>query len=453
MNMGLLLVVCVVVVAILLRLILPRTEWYRLARLGYLIRKSADDYDLPELKLKRAQKAVEVLRAGHDGFHPVYRSSVPSCLSPENITSQLRRITEALEADFSYEQIGATREEVIGFRNGEAHKTSARLQIALSRDPQFRPRGEQIAKLAENAGFTLEEVGTSAAELESLDREYSRQIWENLVDQFRQYATGASDSREDPDEFEKRLTQLLSPEYGFSYEDLRTSEVESVELMRLARRREVEIRIGYLHYHAERGDTDNKFTRKSIAEALTKAGLTLADFNFTEADLDKIEQSAHLTKARNLLDELRTPEESWFYLSPPIAILKARIYRPTLLNCVPGDPAAFVREIEKNLAAARATLADIGIDEKEIAVLVQAGHLFSAQFLIEELRRISRTPHRGAGLIVNIPGNQIAEKHAYPVERDIQAIEYHLQKLGIGLKEVGSSERELRKLQATIKAK
>jgi hypothetical protein len=477
MSAELLLAICAIVAVILLRFVLLRTAWFRRIHMRWLafrvawnlhkMKRSFDSYDSPKSKLKRAREAVEALRVGYW----VNRVNEKIYLRPGeySIRERLQYITEALEASFSYEQIGTTREEVIGFRNGEAHKASARLQVELSRTLEQSPREHEIIELAEDAGFALEEVGTSAAELESLSREYSRRIWENSVDRFRQYATGASDWHEDPDEFEEQLAKLLSPEhYGFSHEDLRTSEAECAELMRLARRREVERWVKHLRYNAERGDTSNEITRKFITEALAKAGLTLADFNVTDADLDEIERSSYITKARNLLKELKAPGEGWFYSevgNPDHA--RARFYKPALWKCTPGDPLVFVKKIEENLATAHATLADIGTTEAEIKALVRAGHLASVKFLVEELERVSQTPRRTQferiasifgpkTMIMDDPSNPIdctTLEDAYPVERDIQAIEYHLRGAEIELEEIGSSRQKLQELLTAIESR
>lgn len=474
MSTELLLVICVVAVAILLRFVLPKTARFRRIHVRWLafrvawnlhkIKQSFDSYDSPESKLKRAREAVEGLRAGF-WMYPIGKVY----LEPRHISERMTYINEALEAGFSYEQIGTTREEVIGFRNGEAHKTSARLQVEVSRVLEQSPRDYHITQLAEDAGFTLEEVGTNAAELESLSHEYSRRLYSRSVVRFRQYATGTSDWHEDPDKFEEEMARLLSPEnYGFSYEELGTSAVEYTELMRLARRREVERWVKHLRYNAERGETSNEITRKFIAEALEKAGLTLADLNITEAELDEIERSAYVTKARNLLNELRTPGEGWFYSSPPVTNPNVRFYRPALWECTPGDPFVFVKKIEENLAAAHATLADIGTNETEIKALVRAGHLASAKFLIEELERVSQTPRRTQferiasmlgpkTVIMDDPINPKIDRttleDAYPVERDIQAIEYHLRGAEIELEEIGSSRQKLQELRTAIEAR
>ena len=476
MSTELLLVVGAVVASILLWLVLPRTAWFRRVHVRWLafkvawslhkMKQSFDSYDSPKSKLKRAREAVEVLRAGFWVNHPGEKIYLgPGDLG---IAGRLRNINEALETGFSYEQIGTTREEVIGFRNGDAHKTSARLQVELSRTLKQSPLDHEITKLAENTGFALEEVGTSATELESLSKEYSRRIWEKSVDRFRQLATSASDWHEDPDKFEEQLARLLSPEgYGFSYKDLRTSEEECAELMRLARRREVERWIKHLRYNAERGETSNSITREFIVKALEKAGLTLADFNITDADLDEIERSAHITEARNLLNELRTPGEGWFYSPPPVTNPNVRFYRPALWGCVPGDPLVFVRKLEENLAIAKATLADIGTREAEIKTLVHAGPLASAKFLLEEFERVSQTPRRTQferiasmlgpkSVIMDDPSNPIDRQtleKPYPIERDIQAIEYHLNGAGIEMEGIGSSRQKLQELRTAIEAR
>ncbi|MBI4120548.1 MAG: hypothetical protein HY454_03745 [Parcubacteria group bacterium] len=431
------------------------------------MRQGIDSYDSPKSKLKRAREAVEVLRMGFW----VNRLGKKIYLHPgeySGIAGYISDINEALEAGFLYKQIGTMREEVIGFRNGEAHKTSARLLLEISRKLERSPLDYDIIRLAEDAGFALEEVGTSAAELESLSREYSRRVWESSVDRFRAWATGTSDWHEDPDEFEEELARLLSPEhYGFSYEDLRTSEEECAELLRLARRREVVRHIDYLKRSAEKGEIDScSFARGEIKESLDKAGLALSDFNITESDLDEIERSAYITRATNLLNELKTPGEGWFYLTYPTNP-NIRLYRPGLRECIPGDPLVFVKKIEENLATADATLADIGTSETEIKTLVCAGHLSSAKFLLEELERVSQIPRRTQferiasmvgpkTVIMDDPDNPIDREtleEPYPIERDIQAIEYHLKGAGVELEEIGSSRQKLQELRTVIEAR
>lgn len=431
------------------------------------IKSWSDEYNSPKGKLGRAQEAVEVLRAGYwvNNFdEKIYLDSGEY----SGIAGRLSNITEALEAGFSYEQIGTTRDEVIGFRNGDAHKTSARLQLEESRLLEQSPMNYEINNLAEDAGFALEEVGTSEAELESLSKEYSRRIWERSVQRFRDWATGVSDRHENPDEFEKELVMLLSPEhYYFSYENLGTTREECAEMIRLARRREVLYWVDYLKCNAEKGDTDNSFARKMIDESLEKAGLALSDFNIAESNLDEIERSAYIIKARNLLGELRVPGEGWFYSDPTSINHNVRFYRPALLECIPGDPLVFVKKIKENLTTANATLADIGTSEPEIKTLVRAGHLASAKFLLEELKRVSQTPRktqfeRIASILdpktivmddLNNPIDRETLEESYPIERDIQAIEYHLNGAGIELEEIRSSRQKLQELRAVIETR
>lgn len=477
MSKAFLLGICVVGGAILLRFVLPRTAWFRRMHVRWLafklawgihkFKQSVDSYHSPRSKLERARKAVENLRSGFC-MYPVGKIH----LTPYDIGVQIVAINNAMEADFSYEQIGTTREEVIGFRNGEAHKTSARLQVELYRMPEQLPRTHAITELAVDAHFALEEIGTSAEELASLAKEHSRRSWKDSVEQFRRYARGGSFSNEDSDKFERDIARVCSPEpegHGFSLEDLGTSNEEYGELMRLARRREVEKWINFFKHEAERGETNHRITRKLIRESLEKAGLTLADFNLVEADLDEIERSAFIAKARKALKELRTPGEGWFYSQAPIAnpSIRFRFYLPEMWKCIPGDPLVFVKTIEENLATAHATLADIGASETEIKMLTRDGHLVSAKFLIKGLERVSRTRRRTQfqrftsmigprAMIMDDPNNPIDRttlEDAYPVERDLQAIEYHLKGAGIGLEEVGSSTQKLQELRTAIEAR
>lgn len=479
MNTELLLVIGAVAAVILLRLVLLRTAWFRGVYARWLafkiawnlhkMKQSLDSYDSAKSKLKRAREAVEVLRAGFW----VNRLGEKIYLDPgkySGIAGRIEDINKALEAGFLYEQIGTTREEVIGFRNGDAHKTSARLQIEICRRFEKNPLHCNVEELAEDAGFTLEEVGTSEEELNSLVRENFRRLEVRVVERFRKWAMGESDFRQDPDEFEKRISELLSGEHyagRFTHEEIGTSEQEYIEMMRLARRREVIHWVDYLKHSAEEGDTDNSFARKMIRGSLEKTGLMLSDFNIAESDLDEIERSAYITKARNLLDELRMPGEGWFYSPPSVANPNVRFYRPALWECVPGDPLVFVKEIEENLAAAKASLADIGTSESEVKVFVRAGHLASAKFLLEELQRVSQTPRRtqferiasmlGPKVVVmddpRSPIDRKALEGPYPIERDVQAIEYHLKGAGIELEEIGSSRQELQELWVAIEAR
>lgn len=451
MSTKLLLVICAIAAVILLRFVLPKTAWFRRVHMRWLVFRAAwnlhkikqffNTYDAPESKLKRAREAVKVLRAGlqviqlYEGDKKVDKELY---LTPEEIASRIGKVNEALEAGFSYKQICTTREEVIGFRNGEAHKTSARLQVALSRAPEQHPREYEITRLAKDAGFALEKVGTSAEELAALSREYNRRLYSRSIDRFRQWATGASDRHEDPDEFERHLDYLLSPDgSGFSYEDFGISAAEFAELMRLARRREVEHWIKYLKRDAEEGGNGYQLGRRMIRKSLQKAELTLAEFNISDAALDEIERSVYLAKARDWLSELRAPGESWFYMKSPPTAPQTRIYKPALVvfGGIPGDPLGFVRGIEVNLAEAKATLADIGTSETEIKTLVRAGHIASAQFLIGELSH---------------PTDRAAIGQPYPIERDIQAIEYHLRGAGVDLTDIGGPWQTLQELRAAI---
>lgn len=421
----------------------------------------------PKSKLKKAREAVGVLRAGFW----VNQLGEKIFLNPgeySGIAGRLDDINKAFESDFSYKDIGTTKEEVIGFRNGTAHKTSARLQLELSRTLEQRPPGYNILELAKDAGFTLEEIGTTAEELKSLSKEYSRRLHKKSVDQFREWATSISNWHEEPDEFEKQLARLLSPEYyGFSYEELGTSEAECARLMRLARRREVIRWVNYLKHNAEKGDTNSSFARKMIKESLEKAKLMLSDFDITEIDLAEIERSAYVTKAKKLLAELKAPGEGWFYTDPPPTNPNFRLYRPAIWECIPGDPMVFVKKIEENLATAKAVFADIGTNDAEIKDLIRAGHLASAKFLLQVLERVSRSPRRTKfeqamnmlgpnAMFMDDPRNPTDRKtleEPYPIERDIQAIEYHLNGAEVNLEKIGSSRQKLQELKIAIEAR
>lgn len=471
------LIIAVVLVVILFAMFPRLKRFYLRVRLEYLGFRVALNlnklknwrvvYDSPKKRLERAQKAVCELRAGfwlNSSENRIY-------LNPDYIKERIRYINEALETDFSYKQIGTTREEVIGFRNGEAHKTAARLLVELSRTLSISPRDNDIIRLVEDADFTLEEVGTSEAELKSLHREYYRRICESLVNFFRQWAIGASDvQHENADKFEEDISGYLSPEpegHGFSYEELGTSEAECAELIRLARRREVVRSIDYFRSEAERGHTDSPYMRENIQETLAKAGLTLSDFNITETDLDEIDRSAYVNKAMSLLGELRVPGEGWFYSKPVEVSPNIRFYLPALSGHIPGDPLYFVRKIQENLASADATLSDIGTSDAEIETLVRAGHIASARFILGELQRISKIPRvtnfqRTMSMLgpnqmfIDDPSNPVDRttlEDPYPVERDIQAIEYHLKGAEISLEDVGNSEQQLQELRIAVEAR
>lgn len=477
MSIKILLVISVAV-ALLLLFALSRTQWFQRVKTRWLmlrftltlhsIKQSVDGLDSPKSKLKRARKAVEALRSGF-WLNPSGEKIYLDLSEYSGIGDQLRRIREAMEAGFSYRRIGTTRDEVIGFRNGEAHKTSAQLQVALSRTLEQSPRCDYIVELAEDAGFTLEEVGTSIKELELLSREYSRQLEVNSVQRFREWAMGESDFYQDPDEFEELVSGLLSGEdYAgkFTYEEMGTSEQEYIEMMLLARRREVTRWVSFLKHEAEKGKTNNSITREFIEEALEKAGLTLSNFNMTDSDLDEIERTAFITKAKSLLDELSAPGEGWFYTSSKTNS-SIRLYNPVLWGCIPGDPLFFVGKIKENLKAAQATLADIGTSESEIKVLVRDGHLASAKFLLKDLQRISQIPRRTQfemmasmlgpqSIIIDDPNDPIDREtleKPYPIDRDIEAIQYHLRGAGVELKNIGSSREKLEQLRVAIEAR
>lgn len=447
--------------ALFLRL---RVQWltFRLARSARRLKGFFEEYDSPKSKLKRACAAVEELRAGfwrNQNGQEIYHS-------PYYISGRLRSITEALEAGFSYREIGTNKEEVIGFRNGEAHKTSARLQLALSRDPKRHPLNHAILELVNDGKFTLEEIGTSKAELDALYRESCRKLYAGSVQRFKKWATRASDTHEKPDEFQEQLTRLLSPEpegYGFSYEELGTSEEECAELMRLARRREVE---GWINFHkseTEKGRTDNSSTRKLLQEALNKAGLTLSDFNITESDLEDRERHAHVAKARKTLAELREPGESYFSSEEDFVV---RLFARRM-GKIPGDPLGLVMKMNEELAITKMTLADIGTNESEIADLVKARHLAAAKLLLAELEQIAQTPRQtkfARALSVIDPNTHVWDspsnpidrttlEEAYPIDQDIKAIEYHLQGAGIKLEDIGSSPDKLQELRTAIEAR
>ncbi len=266
-----------------------KQEWltHRLVRSLGKLEQIKDNYNSPKSKLKRAQEAANVLRSGFWVNMLGQKIYLEKC----HIDDYLFDVNRALETNFSYEQINTTKDEVIGFRNGETHKISAKLQLDVSRELEESPRDYQILELTKDANFTLEEIGTTEEELELLAREYSRRLEVSFVKRFKDWATGESDFYQESDKFEERISELISDEYyvgKFTYEEVGTSEQEYKEMMRLARRREVIRWIDYLKSSAKKGETDNSFARKMISESLKKAELTLDDFNITEFNLDQI---------------------------------------------------------------------------------------------------------------------------------------------------------------------
>lgn len=411
-----------------------------------------EKYNSPQSVLKRAQEAAEVLR---NGFW-LNRLNQKIFLDHPEIDSRLRNINEALETNFSYEEIGTNQDEVISFRNGVAHKTSALLQLELSRKLECSPRDNAIVDLSEAGGFRLEAIGTTERELKDLDREYYRRIQATFMRYFREWAMGQSDRfYKDLEGFERDIVRIISEE-RYTYEEMGTTEHEYQKLLRLAYRREVVRWVDFLKYNARKGDTYNDFARKKIREALEKASATLAEFDIAETDLDAIERGAFIVKAKKALEELRKPGRSWFY-SEPLGLCVADILRR-----IPGDPRPYVEEIRNSLAVINATFAEIETSEEEMGALVRTGHIFSAKFLLEELKRISKIPR-----ITQLERfrQTLGQKHrilafddgkleaSYPVDRDIEAIRYHLKSAEVKLEDFGVSEEKLQELRIAIEAR
>ena len=128
-------------------------------------------YNSPTSKLKRAHEAIGALRSGYwanqcgEKFYLSLEDGIPE---------QFRRINDALKAGLSYEEMGTTQREVNDFRDGEAQKRSATFLVGeIRKGTSFR--GDLILEFAENAGFELEEIGTSMDDLlEHLGPDYFR---------------------------------------------------------------------------------------------------------------------------------------------------------------------------------------------------------------------------------------------------------------------------------------
>lgn len=457
-------------------IIVRKTAWYKrlqarwlIFKLALLVRKrnnlieqvfSGNYVVPPKEKLKRSREAVEALRAGYW----TNRVGETIHLDPgeySGIAGRLKDINEALEEGYSYEKLGTTKDEVIGFRSGEAHKRAARLIIEDAREHpgEKRPDTYRLEELTKDGNFSLEDIGSSDEELEALDRECSRRTYASLIGFFREWAVGgARYGRSDPEEFEKDLKGYLTERHHtFTYAELETSEEECTEMIRLGWQREIESRIAYLKSTAEEGDTGHSidFAQRHLYEALEKAGRSLSDFNLAEADIDDIVKSTYVNKARKLLDELRTPEETW---------LSHCLWDE---NHILGDPQFFVQGIRENLELGHVSLHDIGSSEQELDTCVQVGHVAMASLLLKRLERVSQTPRRPEfelflraigpnARFMDDPENPVDREKLeppYPVERDIEAIRYHLKEAGIGLEKIGSSRQKLQELRVAIEAR
>lgn len=283
MNWTLILVILTASLLVLLRIDLRKL---RLLWLWFKLKRDLEGINSPESRLKSARDEVQQLQIGH------YQNlnDQKTYLSAYDITLNLIGITKAMQIGFSYTQLGTTQEEVIGFRNGEAHKTSGKAQLEEMRKHGAGMRGSEISELAKEGRFSLAEIGTTEAELEALEREAFRRTFARAVNSFREWATGDSDFCHDPEEFKGMITRVVLEEDGcrFSYEDLDTSEAEIAELLRLAWRRKVVDWINFLKRKNGEEKTNNEIVRNFIHQALNKARANPEEFGITEAQLDEL---------------------------------------------------------------------------------------------------------------------------------------------------------------------
>jgi|GEM_PF-2219251 len=461
--------------------LLLRTKWFQLFlfRLRYGKNKAAiagffsdlrswrDRYDSPAGKLERAREAVQILRAGHW----VNRGGSIVYLRHDHIEDYLGTITEALETGSSYRRMRTTKEEVIGFRSGEAHKASARLQLELLRRFErhwYSIWGDNVVRLAETGGFALEEIGTSRAELEALDRERSRQTCQWFVDHFRSLVLESASHVDDADEMEGRLKQWTDPagDYCFTYEDLGTTEKECSDLMYRARLHKIQQSIVWIRERAMEG-TLSQFWIGNLKKQVQEIGLTLKDFDLTEPELDGLMRASSKQSALMALESLRTPDEKWFgaiEIKPGVTWFLELSHLEESLG-LPGDPEKVVDRIRCNIEEAGCVLADIGTSEEELSELVRKGCLFAASFLLERLRYRASTPREsrlqataamlpeGARLPL-MTSQEVAELQKPvdppPFAKYVSIIRCYLEKAGGTLGDIGSSEEEIVQLESAI---
>lgn len=234
----LLVVVAAVVLSRLYRRVRYRREIRVVGAVGALI-AWRERLDTPEGKLEMAQRSARDLRRGF--FVNIHSSKIYfDGSSMGRLTQQwISKINVALELGFSYEEIGTTREEVIGFRNGGVQRVVAGIYLDSFRSPNSdeldfyfyhaRFHRDKILKTVESGGFSLEDISTSLEELEALCVEYGRQFYVGCVRDFIEAVSSQAEDLRNPYEFEELflevfLDESLPPKY--SYEEMETSREE-----------------------------------------------------------------------------------------------------------------------------------------------------------------------------------------------------------------------------------
>lgn len=409
---------------------------FRFACMLHKMKKVVQNVNSPDSKLKRAREAVTELKLGK-----------------ERPDLYIEDINEALEVGWSYKDIGTTRDELIKFRNGESQKILAKKVLERGR-LYSNLTHDQVSRLAKKAGFSLEEIGTNEAELKSIDRKCMRKIYSSYVERLRTIQCW-DHWNDDPEILYSHTLHALSDEYNseyqFIYEDFGTSQEELPNLLKAAYfRRAKNFLIGIKKRSLEGHGIE--YDVKYLRELLQKAEATLDNLGSSEDELQNIIKISNIEGARVNLNELRLPKKNWISLPSE--------------GC-PGDADLLTNLVREKLALANATLTDIGSSEEEMTNLLNSAYIYSANQLVNNLRSISKTPRmkKGEKLMAMLGPKQIilpsaeSEKFlneledAYPVERDVVAINLYLKKAGATLDSIGSSEQELKHLAEVVLAR
>src|SRR3989344_6354090 len=235
------------------------TPWYRRIKIRWLafkiawnlheMGKIARNINSPDSKLRRARTAIEDLRTGKE--------------FPE---WEINQINKAIEAGWNYKDIGTNSEEMIIFRNGGSQKILAQKVLETCR--REKDLTNQVSRLAEKGGFSLEEIGTSKAELDAIDRECMRGVYSSYVRHLREIARGEYYSKA-PEELYLDICRVLADEgYKYTHEELGTSKEELPELVKTAHLGMARSNLKYMKRATAKGELFFDYEFKGLRESI-----------------------------------------------------------------------------------------------------------------------------------------------------------------------------------------
>ncbi len=391
-----------------------------------------------EDKLHTARIAVTNLRKGSRG---------------DNVKHKIEWINEALEAGWSYKDVGTTREELIEFRNGKSQQILAKRileEIRAGMQEGFPTKGDfyELEQLLKEKVFSPEEVGTSTEELFNLFRKRTISYSKRTLEELRKMASdnleearGELRRHEDVDFTARTIREGYSDDYlkyHITLADIGTNHEELPILIRRAYLNAARLGLEDIQKAADRGCLPSPEERRGedathidkLKLILEKAKAILEDVGSSENELQKLLVSSSKQLARNTLARLKNPvENEWFMFG----LIVFHLEGPRWVINRPKDLIIIMR---KALKKANASLLDIGTNEGEVQELIKRGHLFVARLVLDKMRLASQDK------------TNLLDDERFPFDCALEVVRGSLKQAGCGIDAICGSETELQRLVA-----